>query len=229
MKIPRIKVCGVTQEADLRWLADSGVDTIGINLVSTSKRYVSLSRGIELARVARELNLQTVAVVMNPAVEELHRVCTQYPWDFVQLHGQELPMLANHCCGVSIIKAVAWNGMDEQQQLVQAWRQDSDQERFVAGSTSRLAAFLLDAYAPGQGGGSGMVARWDLVQPRPAVLQDWPLILAGGLTPQNICQAIAATRVDGVDVASGIEESPGRKSRHLTEQFVVEAQRGFAS
>ncbi len=229
MTLPKIKVCGVTQAADLEALAQLGVDTVGINLVSTSKRFVPLNKAVELALAAKKLRLTTVAVVMNPIPEKLTQICTAVDWDFVQLHGEEAPLLAMQCRGISIIKAVAWNGLAEQEQLVSDWRTACDSQGMVAGSTSRLVAFLLDAYAPGVGGGTGTVARWDLIYPRPDLLKGWPIILAGGLSPLNVNQAIASTKVDGVDVASGVEESPGLKSRILVQQFVAGARQGFAS
>lgn len=229
MKIPKVKVCGVTQAADLKHLADFGVDTVGINLVSTSKRYVKLHTAVDLAKAARDLDLSTVAVVMNPLDTELAQICDRFDWDFIQLHGAELPLLAKHCGGRSIIKAVGWSGLEEQQQLVKTWQDACDADRRVFDSASTLACFLLDAYAPGVGGGTGTVARWDLVFPRPDYLQGWPLVLAGGLTVHNVRQAIASTRVDGVDVASGVEEMPGIKSRSLIQQFAEEALQGFAS
>lgn len=92
---------------------------------------------------------------------------------------------------------------------------------------SELSAFLVDAYAPGVGGGTGKVAQWELLNPRPAELQA-PLILAGGLKPENVAAGIEATCCVGVDTASGVESAPGIKCEKLMAAFASNARAAFA-
>jgi len=235
ISIPRIKICGVTQPSDLEYLAQSGVDTVGINLVSTSRRFVDLVRAKELAELAKALGLQTAAVLMNPAAQQITDVASLTEWDFLQLHGSEEPEIAQHCQGIPIIKAVSCNGRPGEFDLAIRWlaRSYPSRKTEAAGSGSRaistLACLLVDAYAPVHGGGTGQLARWDLLWPRPPQIVGVPMILAGGLTPDNVCSAIIQTRCDGVDTASGVESSPGHKSRKLVAGFSQQAQAGFSA
>lgn len=229
LQLPKIKICGVTSVEDLDFLQSAGVDSVGINLVPSSKRFVPIELANELTARAKSLGLTTVAVVMDPTGDELNQILRNLTFDFIQLHGQESPTIARFCAGVPILKAVAWSGLAEQENLVRQWTAACNENPAlpVHGSRSRLAGFLLDAHAPGVGGGTGQRARWDLVFPRPICFQGWPVILAGGLTPGNVEDAIEQTRADGVDTASGVELSPGRKSPELVAKFADEARRGF--
>lgn len=228
--LPKIKVCGVTCIEDLVLLQNAGIDSVGINLVPNSKRFVPIELAIELACHAKTLGLTTVAVVMDPTGDELNNLVRNLSVDFIQLHGHEPPTIAICCEGIPIVKAVAWSGLEEQENLVQQWTSACGEiaEKPVLGSSSHLAGFLLDAHAPGVGGGTGQRARWDLIFPRPSCLQGWRVLLAGGLTPENVNDAIGQTRADGVDTASGVELSPGRKSAELVTKFAEGARRGFS-
>ncbi|MEO8269326.1 MAG: phosphoribosylanthranilate isomerase [Aureliella sp.] len=213
--IPRIKVCGVRQLADLDLLVSAGVDSVGINFVPRSPRYLEPARAGELCARAAELGLFRVAVVMDLPATNLRELLSQIDVDCVQLHGREPPAIASACGGLPILKVTSWTGRPEESQLVNAWRRSV--------KTGQLLAWLVDAFAPSAGGGTGQVARWDLLHPRPAVFGMLPLILAGGLNPANVAEAIAATAADGVDTASGVELAPGRKSPSLVREFASAA------
>lgn len=233
-QLPKIKVCGVTRAEDFAFLKAGNVDAVGLNLVQTSKRFLSLDVAIDLAARAAELGLATVAVVMDLTSSQLQSVARAFRWDFIQLHGQESPQLAEACNGIAIIKAVSWSGRVDEERLVLDWSTHfggsvASPKNCEADGRRRLAGFLLDAYAPGQGGGTGQKARWDLVYPRPALLENWPIMLAGGLNADNVLAAIKATHCDGVDTASGVELQPGIKSEQLVRSFASAAQAGFAS
>lgn len=230
--LPQTKVCGITRASDLRNLSANGVDAVGLNLVPSSKRHVSLAKATELAVQARELGLTTVAVVMDPTKAALLEICKAFAWDFVQLHGTEKPAIADACGDIAIIKASGWSGRPDEELLLKNWSQAFWADRNTPeGSVGKktLAGFLLDAYAPNQGGGTGQLARWDLIYPRTGVLQGWPIMLAGGLTADNVAAAIQATRCDGVDTASGVESAPGIKSADKVRRYAAEAQLGFDS
>ncbi len=209
--IPRIKVCGVTLPSDLDMLANAGVDTVGLNFVERSPRFITRQQGKELSLRAAELGIQRVAVTMNLTAGELSDLLSQVEVDFVQLHGQERPELTEACRGIPVIKATSWTGRIEEHELVTAW-----QSKVV---TRELVAWLVDAYAPAAGGGTGRMACWELLQPRPNALQGLPMILAGGLNPENVAHAVKTTMADGVDTASGVELRPGIKSPQLVQQF----------
>lgn len=221
LKVPRIKVCGVRRMADLESLAESGVDSVGFNFVSHSPRYVESARAVELVSRAHELGLLCVAVVMDLPAAELADLLSRVCVDWVQLHGAEQPEIASACSGRPILKVTSWSGRDEERALVEAWRRLEH--------TGQLGGWLVDAYAPVAGGGTGRIARWDLLRPRPAIFGRLPLILAGGLVPGNVAAAIEATGADGVDTASGVELSPGVKSPELVASFATAARAAWSA
>ncbi len=211
----RIKVCGVRRSEDLELLAASGVDAVGFNFVMRSQRYVTPQRAVALCARAAELGLVRVAVVMDPSPQQLDELLSQVEVDWVQLHGREPPSIASVCQGLPILKATSWSGRREEEELVAAWRQLAD--------TGQLAAWLVDAYAPHAGGGTGQTAAWQLLLPRPALFGNLPLLLAGGLNPSNVAEALIASGADGVDTASGVELEPGVKSAELVASFAQRA------
>jgi phosphoribosylanthranilate isomerase len=214
--LPLIKVCGLTREQDVPPLAAAGVTTIGLNFVPHSPRCIGHDLAQRLLARATECGLSSVAVVMNPSVDELSRLLSELSFDYLQLHGIEAPLMLEQIDWSSvhrprgIIKAISWSGREEERLLAEAWRTHPS-----SANHPPLVAFLVDAYAPEQGGGTGRVARWDLLTPRPSVLSGLPLILAGGIVPDNVGAAIAAVSPDGIDTASGVEVSPGIKSEEL--------------
>lgn len=231
---PIIKVCGVTCHQELYFIAAAGVDTIGINLVPISKRYVDLKTAVGLCEAAKQVGLRTTAILRNPTAEQLHEVHAAGCWDFIQLHGSEAPELVSTCRPINLIKAVSWSGLKEEAVLVQRWI-DWETSLSIGHSVGsdesgmqRLVCFLVDTYAPDVGGGTGKTADWGLLYPRPATFQGRKVILAGGLTADNVLLAIRTTRCSGVDTASGVETSPGRKSKRLVAEFANEAKKGFS-
>jgi phosphoribosylanthranilate isomerase len=209
----KVKICGITRPEDLHAVQAAGADAVGINLVSSSKRYVTPQRGAALVREARSLGLTTVIVLMDASADEIAATVQEVDPDAVQLHGHEAPELSTACGNRPIIKALSWSGREAEQQLAAAWRTVHDR------GTGTLAGFLVDAYAPGIGGGSGRVADWSLLLPRPTALDGIPLWLAGGLTDRNVAAAILATACAGVDTASGVESAPGIKDAALVGSF----------
>ncbi|HBE68406.1 MAG TPA: N-(5'-phosphoribosyl)anthranilate isomerase [Planctomycetaceae bacterium] len=214
-RIPRIKVCGVTVQEDLDVLAEFEVDSVGLNFVPISKRKVAPDQAGILAKRAHELGLSVVGVFMNQSPSDVARVLAHVSCDFVQLHGDERPEDFVDC-KAPIIKAISWSGRSEETDLASSWA-----------NASNLRAFLLDAYAPAEGGGTGRQARWDLLVPRPKVFGTTPVILAGGITSENVAQAVSMVRPDGVDTASGVESAPGRKARSLVQAFAAAARKGW--
>lgn len=209
IRLPKIKFCGLTRLEDVRAAIDCGANAIGLNFYKPSPRYVSPEAARELSLAADGLALR-VGVFVNASPKEVDAVLAICPLDCIQLHGDEAPDWIVDASAISslksilFIKAVAWRDMEEDREKVQAWTQSQH---------PRLLGMLIDTYDPVQRGGTGKTARWDLLFPRPKELQNAKILLAGGLTPENISQAIDTTKPDGVDIASGIESAPGIKDQ----------------
>lgn len=214
----QIKICGITRDEDLLAASASGADAVGLNLVATSPRCVSAERAADLARKAEALRLKTAIVVMNPSVDQLKNWCREIRPTWIQLHGAEGPELLSACGDTPVIKALSWSGRIEERQAAEVW---------ISAGRPGLVAFLVDAYAPGIGGGSGRTADWSALFPRPEPLGKIPLLLAGGLKPDNVGEAIRVTQCVGVDTASGVETSPGIKDSDLIRRFVEAARTGL--
>lgn len=198
-----VKVCGVTREEDLEAAVEAGVDAVGLNRVPDSPRCVSRERARELAAAARG-RAEVVLVVANlpPDLAEEERRAVQA--DRLQLHGDEpddwlLALPAAY-------RAIRVRGVD-----------DLERARRLPGGP-----VLLDAWAPGVLGGTGRKLDTLLVAP---LARERAVILAGGLTPENVGEAVRTVRPAGVDVASGVEQPgrPGVKDAARIRAFVTAA------
>ena len=220
IRLPKIKFCGLTRTEDVVAAIECGADAIGLNFYKPSPRYVSPETARGLSQAAENLVLR-VGVFVNASPIEVDAVLAICPLDCIQLHGDETPEWIDFAAVIPslksmlFIKAVAWRDMEEDRQKVLSWTRSRH---------PRLLGLLVDAYDPVQRGGTGKMARWDLLFPRPEEFRNTTILLAGGLTPENILQAIEIARPDGVDIASGIESAPGLKD-HSKMQVIAEVAR----
>ena len=207
IRLPKIKFCGLTRTEDVVAAIECGADAIGLNFYKPSPRYVSPETARGLSHAAENLVLR-VGVFVNASPTEVDAVLAVCQLDCIQLHGDETPEWIDSAevfpslKSLLFIKAVCWRDIEEDRQKVLAWTRRNH---------PRLLGFLVDAYDPVQRGGTGKIARWDLLFPRPEELRNTSILLAGGLTPENISQAIEIAKPDGLDFASGIESAPGIK------------------
>ncbi len=197
-----IKICGVTRPGDAIAAADAGADAVGINLWPRSKRFADADAARAVA-AAIPAGVLRVGVFVDAAPTVVKRAVDALSLDYVQLHGDE-PAEALDQLGGRAFKAVRLSGPAVVEGI------DRWPGRFV----------LVDAYRPGDPGGTGETADWDLAA---EAARRRPVWLAGGLTAANVREAIRAVRPYGVDVASGVESSPGVKSAPLIEAFVQAA------
>ena len=190
------KICGLTNLADALATAEAGASAIGINFYPKSKRYHPLEAAA-LWLGDLPASLVRTAVLVNASMEEVERIAASGLIDVLQFHGDEPPETLVHArlYGLPIIKALPLRP-DTTVASLQTWPAD---------------ALLLDAWAPGTYGGTGHVIDWTHAATIIAALAPFPVILSGGLTPDNIAAAIAATHPSAIDVASGVEFSPGQK------------------
>ena len=209
----RVKICGVTSPADALMACEAGADAIGINFYSASPRFCAPEVAQQIA-ASIPPGVCRVGVFVNASANEIRELAARVPLDLVQLHGDESPEFARSIRPLPYAKAL---GVGSDLQPIAT---------YLAGC-HRLNAMprmlLVDAVRKGQFGGTGQTIDWDLLRQNRQQLRGVPLVLAGGLKPDNVAQAIAAVRPWAVDVASGVESAPGKKSAELVRQFVEAA------
>ena len=198
-----VKICGVTTPEDAAMAAAAGADAIGVNLWSGSKRFVEPAAARDVLAAVPNGVLR-VGVFVDAPVDEVQRQIDELELDRAQLHGDESPAF--------------FDRLDSR--LIRVVRV-RDQASFDAEAGWSPALWLYDAFVEGYGGG-GVPAPWPLIAARARR----PFLLAGGLTPQNVAAGIAATRPDGVDVASGVESSARRKDPARVAAFIAAARGG---
>ncbi|MCC7474469.1 MAG: phosphoribosylanthranilate isomerase [Pirellulales bacterium] len=210
-----IKICGVTNSDDARLAIDAGADALGFNFFSKSQRFVDVTTARSIVNELLQ-EVFKIGVFVNLPVEEVIRLVNDVRLDAIQLHGDEPPLfLAQLPASVPIIRA--WRASRENLIALETYLADCKQ-------AGRLPdALLLDADSKTDFGGTGEVADWNAIASRSEALRKLPVILAGGLNPTNVATAIQTVQPDGVDVASGVESSPGKKSEDLVRQFVSKA------
>jgi len=205
----RIKICGITRPQDAITAADAGADAIGL-VFAKSPRQVTIARAREIIAVLPPF-VSAVGVFVNARPTTILRTAEAAGLSEVQLHGDEPADYLKELGAVRAIKALR----------VRDRRFLDDLARFRDAGVSGI---LLDAFSPTARGGSGKRFDWDLVAEarRAGALEaSPPIILAGGLTPQNVRAGIRAIRPWGVDVSGGVETAPGIKSPELIERFIA--------
>lgn len=199
----RVKVCGITSVVDAQMVCAAGVDAIGLVFYPKSKRNLSIPQAVEICRAIPPF-VTTVGLFLDAEAAFVREVLAAVPLDALQFHGSETP---DYCRQFQrpYLKAVGMKGLAE----CGGFRAYADRFPDAQG-------FLVDSHAPGAAGGTGEVFDWTQV-PR-----DYPkpIVLAGGLTPENVAAAIRMTRVYAVDVSSGVEISPGVKGAALVKAFI---------
>ena len=199
----KVKICGITNIRDARMAARLGADAIGFNFYHDSPRYVRPERAKAIAAALPPF-IVTVGIFLDEDAEVVMELCRMCRLDAAQLHGGESPAQVDEVRGIRRIKAIRVAG-------------PRDVERC---RRYRVEAFLLDAYVPAVPGGTGSSFKWELAR---GAEQFGPIILAGGLTPDNVEEAIRIARPYAVDVASGVESAPGAKDKDLTDEFIRRA------
>lgn len=213
----RIKICGVTTVADARLAAQLGADAIGLNFYSGSPRYV-------MPGVAEDILfelppfVEPVAVLVKPSMSDLAD-CRRLGFRTLQLHEPDLSTVNDF--QLEITQYIMAHGVASAGDL-------TDVRTLLTrclDSGLTPAAVLLDARVPGQHGGTGQTLPWHLLE---GVSFGVPVILAGGLNPDNVAEAIRIVRPYAVDVASGVESSPGIKDEEKMRRFIGSAREAAA-
>ena len=215
----RIKICGVTSIRDALLCADGGADAIGLNFYPHSPRHVSIETAQRIV-AALPPRVSKVGVFVNASPEEVIHAYDTVGLDIIQLHGDEPPEMIEQLDNRPVLKAFRCKTSDAGQVVAYL--------RVCRERNACILGVLLDAYAPGKYGGTGMALDWESVSAVRGCLGGVSLVLAGGLNPENVSQAIQTAQPTAVDTASGVESSPGTKDPDRTRAFIQNASAAFA-
>ncbi|UKO97163.1 phosphoribosylanthranilate isomerase [Nostoc sp. UHCC 0870] len=193
----RIKICGITQPQQSIAIASLGATALGFICINTSPRYVTTTQ-IQAAVAHLPKTIDKIGVFANASIAEISQIVSSSELTGVQLHGDESPEFCFHLRQalpqVEIIKALRIRNIEHLQEAIIY--------------TPYIDTLLLDAYHPQQLGGTGQTLDWQMLQQfRPSC----PWLLAGGLSPDNILEALSQLQPDGIDLSSGVEIKPGDK------------------
>ncbi|HEX5398967.1 MAG TPA: phosphoribosylanthranilate isomerase [Verrucomicrobiae bacterium] len=196
----RVKICGITNLTDALAAAEAGADALGLNFYEKSPRHVSLKTAAEISRKLPPFVMR-VGLFVNAPEELVMRAIGECGLTLLQFHGDEPP---EFCMQFGLMSMKAFR-IRNAQSLKQIPEFQTD-------------AYLLDAWSPGARGGTGETFNWDLAIE--AQKFGKPIFLAGGLTPENVADAVRKVRPFGVDVSSGVESSPGKKDSAKVRAFI---------
>lgn len=195
----KVKICGITNQKDALMAVEAGADALGFVFFSGSPRCISPEQAAVIIHLLPPF-VQTVGLFVNEGSATVNSIADRCGLDLVQLHGEETP---DYCTAVK-------------RRIIKAFRVKDDSS--LAGMANYcVAASLLDAWSPVVHGGTGTTFNWDIAA---AAAASQTIILAGGLTPENVAVAIAAVRPYAVDVSSGVESAPGKKSNKKLIDFI---------
>ncbi len=201
--LTKVKICGITNKEDALAAVDFGADALGFIFVPGTPRYVEPQTAKQIISELPPF-ITTVGVFAYTALETVSEIIQSCGLSAAQLHGSETP---DYCkaiaerCRVSIIKAF----------------RVKDRHSLSPIPKYKVSAYLLDTYVKGKKGGTGETFNWDLAK---EAKEYGRIILAGGLTPENVAQAVQHVRPYAVDVGSGVEASPGRKDHAKVRAFI---------
>jgi phosphoribosylanthranilate isomerase len=197
----RIKICGITSVADALQCAEAGADAIGLVFYPPSPRHVTLERAAEIVRALPPF-VTAVALFVNPRPADVEAVLASCPVGALQFHGDEPPELCERFARPYIKALRVRPGSD----LLECLR-----------PYGAASGWLLDAFREGEYGGTGTAFDWDLV---PIGLTR-PVVLSGGLSPENVSEAVRRVRPWAVDVSSGVEAAKGIKDPDRVAAFIA--------
>ena len=198
----RVKICGITSLDDALNAVRSGADALGFVFHKASPRYISPEQAASIIKALPPF-IQAVGLFVNSGSEFVNATADQCRLDLIQLHGDEPP---EYC---DLIR----------RRVIKVFRV----KEFASIETVknyRVAGILLDAFSPNAYGGTGFTFNWEIAV---TAKQYGPVILAGGLKPDNVRQAVEKVSPYGVDVSSGVETAPGRKDPEKVREFIRQA------
>jgi phosphoribosylanthranilate isomerase len=203
----RVKICGLTTPLDAAAAIEFGADALGFNFYPGSKRYLRMEAGEWIG--ALPTNVEKVAILVNPSWEEATAAAGVGGITALQLHGAETPEFCRRLMErrIRFEKALPVTGPESLKNMPDFFTPTA----------------LLDSGGTGEFGGSGRTFPWEIARDFVLAHPHLRVILAGGLTPENVAKAVAIVRPFGVDVTSGVESSPGRKDHGRLRDFIAAA------
>ncbi len=201
-----IKICGVTNIEDALKVVELGADALGFVFYEKSPRKVTIKKAKEIIDSLPK-EVVKVGLFVDELEEKVSEITSYCNFDILQFHGDETP---DYCKKFP-------------QKIIKAFR-IKDKESLVDIPKNDVVYYLLDAYSEELPGGTGRTFNWDLA--KEAKKFDRPIILSGGLNPENIIEALEKVSPFGVDVSSGVESSPGKKDHKKLEEFIAKV-KGF--
>lgn len=203
----KVKICGITSIGDALLAVNAGADALGFVFYTASPRNVSPEQACNIIRQLPPF-IQTVGLFVNEALAKINFLADTCGLDIVQLHGDESP---EFCNGVRrrVLKALRIKDISSLAQM----------------TSYTVSGFLLDAWSPSAPGGTGKCFNWDIAAIAAANSR---IVLAGGLTTENITDAIQKTRPHGVDVSSSVESEPGKKDPDKVKMFIRLAKKALS-
>ena len=198
----RVKICGITNGEDARSAVEYGADALGFVFAKSPRQVTKEQAGDIIAELPPFVS--PVGVFVDERVDTIKEICSFCFINTIQLHGNEQPSYLNELEGYKVVKAFRI-------------REEEDLKLL---SNYKPHAFLLDSYVKEVMGGTGTAFNWEIAR---QAHKYGTIILSGGLTPENVKEAIQMVKPYAVDVSSGVESSPGRKDKKLMKQFIINA------
>lgn len=215
----RVKICGVRSADEALQAIEFGADAIGLNFFPKSRCFISFDMAANIASSVGTRAIR-VGLFVGATTETVRDANQQVGLDLNQLHGDEPVDFLSELRDLPLLKVFRFS--DETASLIEPYLEECDQLGIP------LRGVLIDAYDPSHYGGTGRTADWSLLREQWSSFRGMPVVLAGGLNPENVASAIRQVRPCGVDVSSGVEERPGLKDPVKVRDFCQAALGAFA-
>jgi len=210
-----VKICGITSEEDLKAAKELGAGFVGFVLEEKSKRYINLRRLKSLSMITRE-PLKSVALLVDPSDDFLERLLMSSKVDYIQLHGEESPERVEEIAKITNVPLIKAIGVEKESDLLSIRRYEGFVDYILLDSKVKENVHLK--------GGRGISFNWDIIR---GFNFNKPWFLAGGLNANNVINAMKVTGAKMLDVSTGVETKPGKKSFDKMRKFIGRANGEF--
>ncbi len=210
-----VKICGITCEEDLKAAKELGASFVGFVLEEKSKRYINLRRLKSLSMITRE-PLKSVALLVDPSDDFLERLLMSSKVDYIQLHGEESPERVEEIAKITNVPLIKAIGVEKESDLLSIRKYEDSVDYILLDSKVKEDRYLK--------GGRGISFNWDIIG---GFNFNKPWFLAGGLNANNVINAIKVTGARMLDVSTGVETKPGKKSFDKMRTFIGRANGEF--